>query len=76
MHVAPPELTPDALAATKARRAKTYQVLTISFYREDLERLDALVAALKQRGVHRVSRSALLREAVNQLDLNRVPRRL
>jgi len=53
-----------------------YKVFCLSFYTEDLARLDEVVAVLKRRGHRKVNRSSLLREALRQLDLDRVPRRL
>lgn len=60
----------------ESRRAKTYTVVTISLYHDDLAAIDARVEALKQRGVQRVNRSSFLRAAALHLDLDRVPRRL
>jgi hypothetical protein len=53
-----------------------YKVICISMYTKDLERLDALVDELKTRGVTKASRSALIRAALDQVDLDRVPRGL
>lgn len=53
-----------------------YRVICLSFYTEDLARLDEVVAVLKRRGHRKVNRSSLLREALRQLDLDRLPRRL
>src|SRR5579883_3388064 len=51
-----------------------YKVICISLYMRDLERLDALVDELKARGVTKANRSALIRAALEQLDLDKVPR--
>ena len=53
-----------------------YRVICISLYTKDLERLDALVDELKARGVTKASRSALIRVALDQVDLDKVPRGL
>lgn len=53
---------------------RTYRVICISLYRRDLEDLDARVAELKRRGHTRANRSRLIRAALAQLDLERVPR--
>ncbi len=53
-----------------------YKVICISLYNRDLERLDGLVDELKARGVTKANRSALIRAALDQLDLDRVPRGL
>jgi len=76
--------TPDGLpygysaecdACSRSARPDHYKVLCISFYTEDLARLDETVRELKRRGHRRVSRSSLLRVALEQLDLDKVPRR-
>lgn len=53
-----------------------YKVICISLYTKDLERLDGLVDELKTRGLTKANRSALIRVALDQLDLDRVPRGL
>jgi hypothetical protein len=51
-----------------------YKVICISMYTKDLARLDELVAKLKSRGLTKANRSALIRAALEQVDLDRVPR--
>jgi hypothetical protein len=46
-------------------------VICVSSYVEDLARLDDVVRELKQRGHRRVSRSSVLRVALEQFDLDR-----
>jgi len=53
-----------------------YKVICISLYTKDLDRLDALVDELKARGMTKANRSALIRVALDQIDLDRVPRGL
>jgi hypothetical protein len=53
-----------------------YKVICISMYTKDLERLDELVEELKGRGITKANRSALIRVALEQLDLDKVPRGL
>jgi hypothetical protein len=53
-----------------------YKVICISLYTKDLEQLDARVEELKARGVTKANRSALIRVALEQLDLDKVPRGL
>jgi hypothetical protein len=53
-----------------------YKVICISLYTKDLEQLDARVDALKARGLTKANRSALIRVALEQLDLDKVPRGL
>jgi hypothetical protein len=51
-----------------------YKVICISMYTKDLDRLDELVTELKARGNTKASRSALIRAALEQVDLDKVPR--
>jgi hypothetical protein len=73
---------PDAPDSTrgKAREDKAkpthYKVICISMYTKDLDRLDELVEELKGRGITKANRSALIRVALEQLDLDKVPRGL
>jgi hypothetical protein len=75
---APPPDTPRAGARARAAEPKPqhYKVICISLYTKDLERLDALVTELKARGITKANRSALIRVALDQVDLDRVPRGL
>jgi hypothetical protein len=65
-------------APAKKRRAEPkpehYEVICISLYKEDLERLDAKVQELKQGGHRKMSRSALIRYALDNVDVSRLPR--
>jgi hypothetical protein len=73
---------PEPTPAPKARkrppepRPAHYKVICISLYTKDLERLDALVDELKARGLTKANRSALIRVALDQVDLDKVPRGL
>jgi hypothetical protein len=53
-----------------------YKVICISLYTKDLAQLDAHVETLKARGLTKANRSALIRVALEQLDLDKVPRGL
>ena len=57
-----------------AAKPTHYKVICISMYTKDLERLDALVDELKARGMTKASRSALIRAALDQVNLDKVPR--
>jgi hypothetical protein len=59
-----------------APKPEHYKVICISLYNKDLERLDALVDELKARGMTKANRSALIRVALEQLNLDKVPRGL
>lgn len=72
---------PDPAPAPRRRRAKRpsqrpdhYDVICISLYREDLERLDAKVRELKRLGHRKMSRSALIRFALDSVDLGALPK--
>jgi hypothetical protein len=60
--------------AKQIEKPTHYKVICISMYTKDLERLDALVDELKARGLTKASRSALIRAALDQVDLDKVPR--
>jgi hypothetical protein len=51
-----------------------YKVICISLYTRDLEKLDAMVEKLKANGMTKANRSALIRAALEQVDLDKVPR--
>ena len=74
---APPE-SGRMLKAERDQTAKAkpthYKVICISMYTKDLEQLDELVEKLKTRGITKANRSALIRVALEQLDLEKVPR--
>lgn len=75
-----PELaTPNQAKAPredKSAKPTHYKVICISMYTKDLARLDELVEELKSRGITKANRSALIRVALEQLDLDKVPRGL
>ena len=62
--------------ASPVQKPAHYKVICISLYTSDLDRLDALVDELKARGITKANRSALIRVALDQLDLDKVPRGL
>ena len=61
-------------AKAASEKPQHYKVICISMYTKDLDRLDELVDELKRRGVTKANRSALIRAALEQVDLDRVPR--
>lgn len=76
-----PSAPPESSAFIRTERASKakpthYKVICISMYTKDLERLDELVDELKNRGMTKANRSALIRVALEQLDLDKVPRGL
>ena len=76
-----PLASADTEPRRKLKRAKKtkpdhYDVICISLYKEDLERLDAKVAELKSRGHRRVTRSALIRHALDTIAMDALPKTL
>ena len=53
-----------------------YKVICISMYTDDLKRLDTMVDTLKARGLTKANRSALIRYALGEVDLENVPKGL
>jgi hypothetical protein len=64
--------------APKGRRTKAkpdhYEIICISMYKTDLARLDAMVRSLKVSGHRKMNRSALIRFALDNIDVDRLPR--
>ncbi len=67
---------PSAEAATAPKKEKPthYKVVCISLYTEDIERLEALVAELKRRGHTKANKSQVIRAALDQIDLGKIPK--
>lgn len=59
-------------AAKDQPKPTHYKVICISMYTGDLERMDSLVDELKARGLTKASRSALIRAALDQVDLGKI----
>jgi len=51
-----------------------YEIICISIYNDDLARLDDKVEKLKASGHRRMTRSSLIRYALDRLDIADVPR--
>ncbi|MGN6108278.1 MAG: hypothetical protein ACTHU0_24440 [Kofleriaceae bacterium] len=60
-------------AAAAANRPTHYKVICISMYTRDLEELDEKVAELKRRGWTKANKSQLIRLALSQIDLDKLP---
>lgn len=77
-YTAPKTLTPPKKKKKKRKKAAAkpdhYKVICISMYTDDLQRLDAKVAELKESGHRKMSRSALIRFALDHVDLSKLPR--
>ncbi len=65
-----------ARAKALADKPAHYKVICISMYTTDLAELDQMVDALKAKGITKANRSALIRHALGQVDLDNVPRGL
>lgn len=65
---------PRAGDADHPEKPQHYKVICISMYTEDLDHLDEMVVALKARGLTKANRSALIRHALSQVDLDKVPK--
>ena len=69
-------VTNDKLSAPKrAKKPKPthYKVVCISLYTKDIENLEATVAELKRRGYTKANKSQLIRMALGQLDIDKLP---
>jgi len=51
-----------------------YKVVCISLYNEDIENLERMVAELKRRGHTKANKSQLIRAALAQVDLGKIPK--
>lgn len=60
----------------KAKKPKPthYKVVSISLYLDDIDRIDTLVKELKRRGFTKMNRSALIRFAIDTVDIDKLPR--
>lgn len=74
--VAAPTIQEQAPAAKNTKKPTHYKVICISMYTDDLQRLDQMVDELKAKGLTKANRSALIRYALGQVDLEHVPRGL
>ena len=69
---------PDSGEPDPRRRGATekpthYKVICISMYTKDIEELEAKVAELKRRGWTKANKSQLIRLALSQIDLDKLP---
>jgi hypothetical protein len=67
-----------AKVAPPARPAKEkpthYKIVCISLYTEDIARLEAVVAELKRRGHTKANKSAVIRYALDTIDIDKMPK--
>jgi hypothetical protein len=65
----------DEPSAKKEKEKPThYKVVCISLYTEDIDRLETMVAELKRRGHTKANKSQLIRAALAQVDLAKIPK--
>ena len=60
-------------AADAKPKPTHYKVVCISLYTRDIENLEATVAELKRRGYTKANKSQLIRMALSQLDIDKLP---
>ena len=59
----------------RAKKAPThYKIVSISLYNEDIDRIDKLVSELKDSGHPKANRSALIRYAIDTVDVSKMPK--
>lgn len=61
-------------AKPKAEKPTHYKVVCISLYTEDIAHLEALVKELKKRGHTKANKSQVIRAALDQIDLSKIPK--
>jgi hypothetical protein len=57
----------------KGDKPSHYKVICISMYTKDLKNLDDMVETLKAKGMTKANRSALIRYALGEVNLDQVP---
>ena len=70
----PSTASPSNDSAPKKEKPTHYKVVCISLYTEDIAHLEELVAELKRRGHTKANKSQVIRAALDQIDLDKVPK--
>ncbi len=67
---------PSAAPAAQEKKPKPthYKIVCISLYNQDIERLELLVQELKKRGHTKANKSQVIRAALDQIDLAKIPK--
>jgi len=65
---------PAPAALEKKAKPTHYKIVCISLYNEDIERLEKLVQELKRRGHTKANKSQIIRAALDQIDLDKIPK--
>jgi hypothetical protein len=68
-----PGSVPHGKGAPK-ERPEHYKVVSVSLYKRDLALIDELVKRAKQMGYTKMNRSAIIRFAVDTVDLTKLPK--
>ena len=58
----------------KKEKPTHYKIVCISLYTEDIARLEELVAELKRRGHTKANKSAVIRYALDSVDIGKMPK--
>lgn len=61
-------------AKDSKEKPEHYKIVCISLYKEDIRLLETLVKELKKRGHSKASKSQVIRCALEQIDLDKVPK--
>jgi hypothetical protein len=61
-------------ARAKKDKPTHYKIVCISLYTEDIARLGELVAELKRRGHTKANKSAVIRYALDSVDITKMPK--
>jgi hypothetical protein len=69
-----PDNDNKARVQSKKDKPTHYKIVCISLYNEDIENLERLVAELKKRGHTKANKSQLIRAALDQVDLSKIPK--
>jgi hypothetical protein len=72
--IAPSSITPITDAPKAKDKPTHYKVVCISLYTEDIDNLERMVAELKRRGHTKANKSQLIRAALAQVDLAKIPK--
>jgi len=70
----PPDPSDELSAPAKKAKPAHYKIVCISLYNDDIERLERMVDTLKRRGHTKANKSQLIRAALDQVDLEKVPK--
>ena len=57
----------------KGKKPTHYKVVCISMYTKDIDALEEKVAELKRRGYSKANKSQLIRFALSQVDIDKLP---